>query len=213
MRKGKIIILNGGSSAGKTSLGKAMQDIMEGTWLLMGIDLFWFTLPQKQIDLNRVQPEYYTWTTESLGNKEFMRIQPGPILDDLMICRYKAIATFLDAGFNVIADDVVWKKLWLIECLKALEPYETYFVHAFCSDEESARRERQRGDRLIGWARGSAIYADMDALYDVQFDTTDSAPEVLAHKLKAIIENSTAPTAAAEMRQRFGLSSTATYGV
>jgi hypothetical protein len=47
----------------------------------------------------------------------------------------------------------------------------------------------------------------------VQFDTTDSAPEVLAHKLKSIIEDSNKPTAADEMRQRFGLSSTAKYGV
>ena len=46
MNKGTLIILNGGSSAGKTTLGKAMQDAMEECYLLLGIDAFWFTLPR-----------------------------------------------------------------------------------------------------------------------------------------------------------------------
>ena len=36
---GRVIILNGGSSAGKTTLGRALQSAIPGPWLLLGIDL------------------------------------------------------------------------------------------------------------------------------------------------------------------------------
>ena len=41
---GRVIILNGGSSAGKTTLARALQSALPGPWLLLGIDLFIWTL-------------------------------------------------------------------------------------------------------------------------------------------------------------------------
>src|ERR1700722_12352497 len=104
-------------------------------FFVMCIDLFWFTLPAKQSDLATVDPQYFSWQMEERNGKELFRIIPGPILDDLMIARYHAIAKFLDRGFNVIADDVIWKRLWLDECLNALDGYDVTFIKVSCSDE------------------------------------------------------------------------------
>ncbi len=198
---GKLIILNGGSSAGKTSLAKAFQSISDETFLLMGIDLFWFTLPPKQTDLQKVEPEYYSWAIEESDGKPVFHILPGPILDQLMIGRYQAIAAYLQLGFNVIADDVIWKRLWLEECLKAIEPYQTFFIHVYCSDEEGSRREQLRGDRYPGWHRGSAYYSNSDAIYDLEIDTSIDCPETCAAKLKAALKDGLKPTAVIKMHK------------
>lgn len=183
MAKGKLIILVGGSSAGKTSLAKALQGEMPELYLLMGIDMFWLSLPPKQLNLDTVESDYYRWTMEEMDGKDLFRIVPGPILDELMIGRYPAMRAYLDRGFNIIADEVLWKKLWLDECIKALESYEVTFIRVYCSDEEGARREKVRGDRHAGWNRGSAYYSDLNCIFDLEIDTTSDAPDVCAHRL------------------------------
>lgn len=200
--KGKAIIINGGSSAGKTSLGKALQQELKQPYLLMGIDLFWFTMPERQIDLDTVNPEFYTWVEESKDNIPYFRIIPGPILDQMMIARYKAIAAFLKSGLNIIADDVIWKRLWLEECLKSLAPYEVYFIGLFCDERILAQREIQRGDRRSGWARGSQIYAHMDTTYDIRIDNSGLTPEQEAKVISERFASGLEPKAFAEMRSR-----------
>lgn len=199
---GKIVILVGGSSAGKTSLGKALQAELKELYVLMGIDMFWFTLPPKQLDLDQVDPDYYSWHMEERDGKPLFVIKPGPILDRLMIARYPAIRAYLDAGFNVIADEVLWKREWLEECIKALDGYDVTFVKVFCSDEEGARREIARGDRHVGWNRGSAYYSDLDCLYDAEIDTTSHSPAECA-KLLATQLQTTEGSAFKKMRSQF----------
>jgi chloramphenicol 3-O-phosphotransferase len=53
MSKGTLIILNGGASAGKTTLGKALQDATDECYLPLGIDAFLVSLPPRQLDLDR----------------------------------------------------------------------------------------------------------------------------------------------------------------
>lgn len=59
--QGRLIVLNGGSSAGKTSLAQAFQNVAAECWMHLGIDVFWLALPPEQLDLARVRPEYYSW--------------------------------------------------------------------------------------------------------------------------------------------------------
>jgi chloramphenicol 3-O phosphotransferase len=89
MNKGTLIILNGGSSAGKTTLGKALQDTMGECYLLLGIDAFWFTLPPRQLDLDRAEPDYYSWDVTIEDGLEYFKVTPGPILDRVMQGRYR----------------------------------------------------------------------------------------------------------------------------
>lgn len=201
--KATLIILNGGSSAGKTSLGRALQDIMLPTYLLLGIDAFWFSLPPQQLDLDRVEPDYYSWETTVENGLEYFRITPGPILDRAMLGRYLAIEQFLKLGFNVVADDVIWKREWLLEALRIFAPYRVFMVGVFVSDEEGARREMQRGDRHPGWDRGSARYAHHDAIYDLRIDTTFEAPAEAAQEVKAALDAGLKPGAFSEMHRKF----------
>ncbi|MGH7865205.1 MAG: phosphotransferase-like protein, partial [Candidatus Binataceae bacterium] len=198
-----LIVLNGGSSAGKTTLGRALQDVMSETYLLLGIDAFWSSLPPKQLDLNRVEPHYYSWDIKIEDGLEYFTITPGPILDKTMLGRYLAIEQFLKLGFNVVADDVMWKRDWLLDALRIFSPYRVYMVGVFVSDAEGARRETQRGDRHAGWDRGSARYAHHDAIYDLKIDTTFESPQRAAREIKASLDAGLRPGAFVEMRRRF----------
>jgi chloramphenicol 3-O phosphotransferase len=205
MNPGQIIILNGGSSAGKTSLAKAIQNIMPEPYMLLGIDVFWMSMPQKQIDLETVDPEYYTWVEEEHNGRPYFRIIPGPILDSMMIARYYAIAEYLRRGLNVVADDVVWSPLWLEETIKALDGFKAFFIGVFCDDEVAAGREIHRGDRYGGWARGSQIYAHKDAIYDLTLDSSFETPEQCAQTIKEALDSGLHAHAFEQMKKRFAL--------
>jgi chloramphenicol 3-O phosphotransferase len=203
MNQGTLIILNGGSSAGKTTLGKALQDAMEECYLLLGIDAFWFTLPPRQLDLNRVEPDYYSWDVTIEDGLEYFKVTPGPILDRVMEGRYRGIRQFLDLGFKVVADDVIWKRDWLLQALEIFDSYRVFFVGVYVSDAEGARREIARGDRHAGWDRGSARFAHHDAIYDFTVDTTDHDPRQCALEIKRALADHARPKAFDEMRRRF----------
>jgi chloramphenicol 3-O phosphotransferase len=203
-KNGRLVVLNGGSSAGKTTLGKALQDLLlPDPYLLLGIDAFWMALPPRQLNLETVEPRYYTWSTTVENGLEYFRIIPGPILDSAMRARYRAIAQFLDEGLNVIADDVIWKREWLLDALEILARYQVFMVGVFVSDAEGARREAVRGDRHPGWDRGSARYAHHDAIYDVSIDTTLMAPQQEAVRIKQALDLDPHGRAFGEMRQKF----------
>lgn len=206
MSSGKIIIINGGSSAGKTSMALEFQEIEEEPYFLLGIDLFWFSMPQKEIDLERVTQRYYGWcqeeTTEGL---KYFRILPGKLLNESMLARYKSMAAYLDRGLNVIADEVFWTKDWLIEALQVFAPYTCYFIGIYCSDAELTRREVERGDRYQGWARGSQIYSHKDCKYDLTIDNSDKTPRQCAELIKQFVDSTPSPGAAKSMRAAYGI--------
>ncbi|MCV6987127.1 hypothetical protein H7H78_17425 [Mycobacterium shinjukuense] len=202
--RGKLIILNGGSSAGKTSVAQAFQDLAAECWMHIGIDLFWFALPPEQLDLARVRPEYYTWeSVVEADGLEWFTVHPGPLLDRAMHARYRAIRAYLDNGMNVIADDVIWKRQWLVDALRIFDGCQVWMVGVHVSDEEGARREAERGDRHPGWNRGSARAAHADAEYDFELDTTTTPVPVLARELYRRYRLCREPQAFQRLRQRF----------
>lgn len=206
MKKGRIIILNGASSAGKSSLAKCMQALLKEPYLHMGIDTFWMTMPERELNLMTVSADFYTWDEEIIDDRPFLRIVPGPILDRMMVARYEAIAAYLKAGFNVIADDVTWSKTWLLAALKSLRKYRSYFVGVHCDDRVLSHREILRGDRFPGWGRGSQKWVHEHLSYDITIDSSVVDSETLARKIVACVESDYQPHAADDMRSKFGVS-------
>lgn len=191
----KIIILNGGSSAGKTSLAKALQQIMVPTYMLLGIDAFWLALPPQQLDLETVSPECFRWQYEHIGGKEYFRVIPGPLLDVAMKARFWAVRQYLERGLNVVADEVFWSFDWVLESAKAFAGFDVYLVGVYCDDDELDRREAVRGDRWSGWGRGSQHFAHQNMKYDLIVDTTHSSSVESANVIKAAINDGLQPSA------------------
>lgn len=104
MPLGKIIILNGTSSSGKTSIVNALQDILDEPFLDVGIDKFIWMLPRRY--LNRP-----LWD-EVLG----LATEAGPVGHRLISGMHQTIAALSRAGNNVVADHVLVEHQWLEEC-------------------------------------------------------------------------------------------------
>jgi chloramphenicol 3-O phosphotransferase len=184
MVKGKLIVLNGGSSSGKTSVARAFQELTPECWMHLGIDLFWYGIPQSQLDLQHVRPEYYTWdVVVEADGLQWFSVTPGPLLDKAMHARYRAIRVYLEEGMNVIADDLIWKRDWLVDFLRIFEGYEVWMVGIHVSDDKGIGREAERYNRVPGTNRGSARAAHADAEYDFELDSTEVPTLALAREL------------------------------
>lgn len=179
-----IILLNGISSAGKTSISQILQRTLNEPYLQVSIDTFENMLP------NRPQAgEQFAW--EELFPK-------------LLAGFHRSIAALADTGSNLIVDHVmVYREGWastLADCMESLEPFAVYFVGVRCSLEELMRREQARGDRFIGTAERQFPRVHRHILYDVEVDTTRTSPEVCAEQIRAFVSSHT-PTAFARLRQ------------
>lgn len=192
----KVFIFNGGSSVGKTTLCKAVQDSLPEPSVLLGIDVFWLSLPPKQLDLDRVDPEYYSWRYEKESeDEEYFRIIPGPLLNENMAARYEATVAYLRRGFTVVADEVFWKFEWAVEAYQAFDGYEAYLIGVYCDEDVLEQREKARGDRYPGWGRGSQHFAHRDMRYDMTIDTSHMPPSELAKQVLSAIEGGLKPRA------------------
>jgi chloramphenicol 3-O phosphotransferase len=168
---------------------------MPEPYLLLGIDVFWLSLPQKQLDLDKVDPEYYTWKYEEVGGEKYFRIIPGPLLDLAMISRYQATAEFLKRGLNVVADEVFWKFEWAKAAHKAFAGFESYMIGVYCDESVLQHREGSRGDRFPGWGKGSQYYAHRDMQYDLTVNTSVQNPLDIAREVKTAIDAGLQPLA------------------
>lgn len=152
MEKGTVIMLNGVSSSGKTTLAHAIQERMEQTWFLVGNDSFFEMLPEKLC--RQDWPEAECQALEMLA---------------------RTAKLFSDTGRSVLMDTVylsVMKRDCFAFLRETLDGYPFYRVHVICREEELARRERERGDRSIGQAAWQLGRLVPQSGYDLTVDTS-----------------------------------------
>lgn len=179
-----IILLNGISSAGKTSISTVLQQTMNEPYLQVSIDAFEDMLPGRYREGGP-----FAWEE---------------IFPKLLAGFHRSIAALAGVGANLIVDHVmVYREGWastLADCVTVLEPFPVYFVGVHCSLEEAKRREQARGDRFIGTVERQYPRVHRHKLYDLEVDTTQTSPEVCAGQIRAFV-GSHAPTAFARLRQ------------
>ena len=98
---GTIIVVNGTSSSGKTSLVRALQARLDEPYLDLGIDRFIFALPGRYL-------ERPLWD-DVLGRAD----RAGATGEALVSAMHHAIAAAAQAGMNFIADHVLVEQRWV----------------------------------------------------------------------------------------------------
>ena len=179
-----IILLNGISSSGKTSIARVLQRTLDAPYFQDSIDAFEDMLPERYEEGGA-----FAWET----------LFPG-----MLAGFHRSIAALAGAGNNLIVDHVmVHREGWastLGDCLTVLEPFPVYFVGVRCSLEEAKRREQARGDRYVGTAERQFPRVHHHNLYDIEVDTTDTSPEACAERIRDFIAHH-APAAFDLLRQ------------
>jgi chloramphenicol 3-O phosphotransferase len=201
MNTGKIIILNGTSSSGKSTLAKALQTLIEEPSLNAGIDPFIFMLPKRYLNPPLWYDVYeYSWPDN--GTADGLVIKGGPLGRRLMMAMNHALAAMAHDGFTLVVDHVFIEREWLRDCIEALVGIDVLFVGVRCPLEVLEQRERERRDRTLGQARAQYDVVHAGMIYDVEVDTSISSPEECASMIMRHYTQGP-PTAFSRLRDQF----------
>jgi chloramphenicol 3-O phosphotransferase len=152
---GKIILLNGASSSGKSTLAQALQQRLSLPFWHYSIDhlLAANILPRARIDGGE-----FPWLDQ---REQFFE------------GFHNSLPAFAAAGNNLIVEHIVETRLWMNRLLVLLESFDVFFVGLHCPLEELERRERERGNRRIGEARADFAVTHGFGRYDIELMSTD----------------------------------------
>ena len=163
MPRGQIIVLNGASSSGKSSIAKALQAMINEPCIHLCID---DCLGAFQSDL---------WERQEIVKPEWPNIIHG---------FHAAGAAIARAGNMVIIDDVLEEEPpWVESLLELFEGLSVILVGVHCPLGEMEERERERKDRKTGLARLQIDQVHAQAEYDVQVDTSMLSPTECADRI------------------------------
>jgi chloramphenicol 3-O phosphotransferase len=177
--RGRVIVLNGTSSSGKSTLTRALQRRLDGAWLGLGIDTVVFALPKAYLD-QPLWSEVFRYVPAEAGAAAPFRIETGELGTRLVDGLHRMIASLVDAGLSVIVDHVLLEPDWLPDLAARLEDHEVLFVGVRCPLETVVERERERRDRTIGQAAAQLDVVHRAGGYDLEVDTSILSPEAAA---------------------------------
>jgi chloramphenicol 3-O phosphotransferase len=164
---GKIILVNGASSAGKSTLSGALQERLEEPFWHFSID---------HLVAARILP------SERIRSGEFPWSEMRPCFFDGF---HHCLPALAGAGNNLIVEHIVETAEWMRRLVRILSPFDVFFVGIHCPLPELERRERARGDRPIGDARKDFEIVHTFGQYDVEVDSTDPVEQNAATVISA----------------------------
>jgi len=171
----QVIVLNGGSSSGKSSIAACLQAQLDGTWLVLGVDDLIRALSHGPLDTSA--GETFEITPEG-------SVVVGDAFRAAELAWYEGLAAVAHAGTGLIIDEVFLAGGASQERLRgALGDLSVLWVGVRCAAAVAEARELQRGDRNIGMARDQAERVHQGVHYDVVVDTDDVPPRESARSL------------------------------
>lgn len=177
---GRIILLNGTSSAGKSSIARELLPLLDRQHYYMPVDSFNAMRHQREVTPDQLED----------------------ILVRLAGGYHRSLAGMALAGNDVIADHVLRRPEWLRECLDLFPP-DVVFVGVHCPLPELERRERARGDRPVGKAATQFPLVHRHGEYDVEVDTSALSPRECADAVLHFIADPPPERAFDRLRRSF----------
>ena len=186
---GTVIILNGPSSVGKSSIIKAFQEKEKTPWLSIGIDNFFVGILPPKFYLED-KPEHrlimHGVASEDKEGKLFT-LNIGPEGQKVIKGMHQAIAAYAHTGNNVIVDYIKYEDTWLADLKKTLCDVKVIWVGVTAQLESIEQREKKRGTSPEGHARSHYHTVHREITYDLMLDTDSLTPEQAADQLDTLL--------------------------
>ena len=171
----EVIVLNGGSSSGKSGIARCLQAVLPDPWLALGVDTLVDAMPVSM--------------RASEAGIEFApdgKVIVGPEFRTMQAAWIGGVAAMARAGGRVIVDDVFLggadsQQRWQ----QALRDLRVLWVGVRCDGAVAAGREIARGDRITGMAALQAEVVHRGVVYDLEVDTTHAEPMECARAIAA----------------------------
>lgn len=177
----QVIVLNGGSSSGKSGIVRCLQAVLPQPWLAFGADAFVDALPAAMRD-----------SGDGIQFAPDGGITVGPEFRVLEAAFIAGVVAMVEAGARVIIDEVFLggaesQARWQ----KALGDIGTLWVGVRCDAGVAAAREVARGDRVAGMAASQAGLVHRGVTYDLEVDTTHDEAMTCAATIAGHVLNGT----------------------
>lgn len=162
------IVLHGPTSAGKSSLAKALQDSAPVPAFHVALDAFVTMSRRRDMRTPQEQREAYHIHCENLRS---------------------TLARLVDTRFEIVVDLVLRDETELRETLGVLRGRPVYMVGVRAPLDVLEERERSRDDRATGMAREQSAHPAFDRAYDLVIDTARHSPEEGAAVIRALMRD------------------------
>jgi chloramphenicol 3-O phosphotransferase len=186
---GRVIFLNGTSSAGKTTLAPAIQEESPEPYLHLGIDSIFAMVPTKW---GGGQGGPLSWDGFRYDRSEhdedgtpLVSIRYGPVGREILLAAYRSTAVLPQLGQKIIIDEMLLAPELMQVWTESLAGLDVLYVGVYCALSQLEERERARGNPP-GLARGHlhTVHAH-NVPYDLTVDTTSTAPTKVAKQVLA----------------------------
>lgn len=159
----QVIVVNGGSSSGKSGLVRCLQAVLPEPWLSVGVDTFVDALPPA-LSGSGDGIAFGADGEVSLG-EDFVRLEEA---------WRTGVAAMARAGARIIIDDAfLGGGESQARLRRILDGLEVLWVGVRCDGLIAAGREIARGDRTVGMAILQADSVHVGVSYDIEVDTAD----------------------------------------
>jgi len=172
----QVIVLNGGSSSGKTGIARSLQAILPRPWLSLSVDDLIAALPPGLVDDGG----------HGIAFGPHGEVEVGEGFRAIEAAWMAGVAAMARAGARVIFDDVFLSGAVSQQRTRAyLEGLDVLWVGVRCDPEIAAAREAARGDRVTGMAASQAEIVHDGVAYDVVVDTSRTESLTCARAIAA----------------------------
>ena len=166
----RMIVLNGVSSSGKSSIARALQARLPEPWLVFAVD-----------DLIAAMPPSMPADAGGITFGSDGAVTVGDRFIALNVAWEHGIAAMVRAGAPVIVDDLFLRGRTNQDRWRAaLGDLPVLWVGVHCEPAVLAEREQARGDRAIGMAAGQLPLVHTGVGYGLEVNTTHQSPEACA---------------------------------
>ncbi|MFC9846354.1 AAA family ATPase [Streptomyces sp. NPDC060223] len=176
---GTVILLNGTSSSGKSSIARELLDVLDGTWFHMPVHAFHSMRGGGEIPDEDLQAE----------------------IDRTAKGFHRAVAGMAAGGNNLVVDHPLSRRWRLLDLLGLLVPEDTVLVGVRCPLPELERRESERGDRQAGLAAMQYGEVHSHELHDLDVDSSLLSPRECALRVRDFLADRRRPTAFETLRR------------
>lgn len=151
-------------------------------FLRLGIDDAFAMLPP-QLHNN---PDGFFFDTDQDGD---VRLNYGSVGLKMLKAHARTARAIVDRGLDLVLDEVLIDDDIKRDWTNVLADTDMFIVGVHCALPELERRERQRGDRLIGQARGQYARVHLGMHYDLEIDTTQAPPHESAARIVSALKD------------------------
>lgn len=168
-RRPQVIVFNGGSSSGKSSLTRALQGALPGVWLRFSVDTLIDACPPSLLSVDGLE----------LADDGSVHI--GAAFTAVEQRWMAGLARMAELGAQLLVEDgFLSGPRAQLRWRAALSEIPVGWVGVRCDPLVAARRERDRRDRPAGMAEQQAHAVHVGIEYDLVVDSTSRDPGSLA---------------------------------